>query len=156
MIRVIQIVILGSAVACLVSCSSAETAQPAVPRAFPPVPVSVGQAEEDMVPIEVKGFGTVEAFASVDVKSQVAGPLLSVKFSEGSNVTKGELLFEIDPRPFQEALRQAEAALTKDTSQLKWAEANLARDQANQKNANSDAARYAQLARAGLATRMPR
>jgi multidrug efflux system membrane fusion protein len=120
---------------------------------MPPVPVSVAPAAEETVPIQLKAFGTVEAFASVDVKSQVAGPLSTVRFSEGSNVNKDDLLFEIDPRPFQEALRQAEAALAKDTAQLKLAEANLARDQANQKNANSDADRYSQLAREGIATR---
>src|SRR5262245_35175383 len=154
MIRSAQIALIVAAVACLMSCSSAETAQPAGPHGFPPVPVSIAQASEDVVPIELKAFGTVEAFASVDVKSQVAGPLLSVKFAEGSNVSKGDLLFEIDTRPFQETLRQAEAALSKDTAQLKLAEANLARDQANQKNVNADAERYAQLGREGIATRM--
>src|SRR5262245_57280426 len=131
MIR-LNIAILLVLAALLAGCSSAETAQPAGAPQFPPVPVSVAPATEETVPIEVKAFGTVEAFASVDVKSQVAGPLISVKFTEGSTVNKGDLLFEIDPRPFQEALRQAEAALTKDTAQQKVAEANLARDQANQ------------------------
>jgi multidrug efflux system membrane fusion protein len=120
----------------------------------PPTPVSVAPAVEEAVPIQVKAFGTVEPFASVDVKSQVAGPLLSVRFAEGSHVNKGDLLFEIDPRPFQEALRAAEAAVTKDQAQLKLAEANLARDEANQRNVNADAERYAQLAREGIATRM--
>jgi membrane fusion protein, multidrug efflux system len=154
MTRILKSALIAIAVLSLLGCSSAETAQPAAAPAFPPVPVSIGQATEEMVPIELKAFGTVEAFASVDVKSQVAGPLLSVKFVEGSNVSKGDLLFEVDPRPFQEALRQAEAALTKDTAQLHLAEANLARDQANQKNVTSDADRYAQLAREGIATRM--
>ena len=104
--------------------------------------------------MEVKAFGNVEAFASVEVKAQVGGPLLSVKFAEGSTVAKGDVLFEIDPRPYQETLRQAESALVKDTAQLRLAEANLARDQANQKNVNSDADRYAQLAKEGIATRM--
>ncbi len=157
MIRIAKTVLIAGMLACLSSCSSAETAQtpqPAGPRVFPPVPVSIAQSAEDTVPIELKAFGTVEAFSSVDVKSQVAGPLLTVKFTEGSNVTRGDLLFEIDPRPFQETLRQAEATMTKDTAQLRLAEANLARDQANQKNVNSDAERYAQLAKEGIATRM--
>jgi membrane fusion protein, multidrug efflux system len=121
---------------------------------MPPVPVSIAIAAEETVPIQLKSFGNVEAYSSVDVKSQVAGPLLSVRFAEGSNVNKGDLLFEIDPRPYQEALRQAEAALTKDSAQLKLAEANLARDQANQRNVEADAERYAQLAREGITTRM--
>src|SRR5690349_20273062 len=83
MIRIAKAVLVTAAVACLMSCSSAETAQSAQGMgggAFPPVPVSISQASEEMVPIELKAFGTVEAFSSVDVKSQVAGPLLSVKF----------------------------------------------------------------------------
>jgi multidrug efflux system membrane fusion protein len=120
---------------------------------MPPVPVSTSAATDEKVPIQLKAFGTVEAFSSVEVKSQVAGPLSNVRFAEGTNVNKDDLLFEIDPRPFQEALRQAEAALAKDSAQLKLSEANLARDQANQKNANSDADRYTQLAREGIATK---
>jgi multidrug efflux system membrane fusion protein len=149
-----KIAILMISAALLTSCGSAQTAQPAGGPAFPPVPVSISVAAEETVPIEVKAFGTVEPFASVEVKSQVAGPLVKVHFAEGSNVNKGDLLFEIDPRPFQEALRQAEAALTRDNAQEKVAQANLARDQANQKNANTDADRYAQLGREGIATRM--
>jgi multidrug efflux system membrane fusion protein len=121
---------------------------------MPPVPVTVATAAEEAVPVEVKAFGTVEAFSSVEVKSQVGGPLLSVKFTEGSHINKGDVLFEIDPRPYQEALRQAETALARDTAQLKLAEANLARDQANLRNVNADADRYAQLGREGIATRM--
>src|SRR5262245_62374982 len=121
MIRIVKMAIIAAVLSCLMSCSSAETAQTpqaaAGPHAFPPVPVSVASATEETVPIEVKAFGTVEAFASVDVKSQVAGPLISVKFSEGSTVNKGDLLFEIDHRPFQEDLRKAEDALTSDSAQ---------------------------------------
>ncbi len=142
--------------ALLAACTSAEQAQSGGGGApqMPPVPVSIAVAAEEPVPSEVRAFGTVEAFSSVEVKAQAGGPLLSVKFAEGSNVNKGDLLFEIDPRPYQEALRQAEAALTRDTAQLRLAEANLARDQANQRNVNSDAERYAQLAKEGIATRM--
>src|SRR5689334_10050102 len=125
MIRIAKPVLIIAMLACLPGCSALENAQTAPGRgapAFPPVPVSIAQASEQTVPIELKAFGTVEAYSSVDVKSQVAGPLLSVKFTEGSNVSQGDLLFEIDPRPFQEALRQAEAALTKDTAQLRLAE----------------------------------
>ena len=150
-------ILLFTVVVSLAGCSSAEQAQ--APGGggmmqMPPVPASTSPAVEENVPVQVHAFGTVEAFASVDVKSQVAGPLLSVKFTEGTNVAKGDLLFEVDPRPFQEVLRQAEATLTKDNAQLQLAEANLARDQANQKNVDVDAARYAQLAQEGIATRM--
>ncbi len=93
--------------------------------AFPPVPVTIGQAVEESVPIQIRAVGTAEPYATVDVKSQVAGSLLSVKFTEGATVNQGDLLFEIDPRPFREALRQAEAGVAKDGAQLRVAEAKI-------------------------------
>jgi multidrug efflux system membrane fusion protein len=89
----------------------------------------------------------------VQVKSQVAGQLLRVHFTEGQNVEKDALLFSIDPRPYEEALRQAEAAVGRDRAQIKQAEATLARDQAQAKNAETDAGRYAELAKAGVVSR---
>jgi len=121
---------------------------------LPAVPVSTGTAVEETVPIEIQSFGTAEPFASVEVKSQVGGQLLNVRFVEGRDVNKGDLLFEIDPRPYRAALRQAEAAVTKDLAQLGQAEANLARDQAQLKNAEADSARYAQLEKKGVTPRM--
>jgi multidrug efflux system membrane fusion protein len=100
--------------------------------------------------LEIKVVGTVEASATVQVKSQVAGQLLKVHFTEGQNVQDGALLFEIDSRPYREALRQAEAAVAKDQAQLRQAEATLARDQAQSKNADADAKRYAELAKSGI------
>jgi multidrug efflux system membrane fusion protein len=123
------------------------------PPVFPPVPVTTAQAVQESVPIEIRSVGTVDAFSTVEVKSQVAGALMSVKFSEGANVNQGDLLFEIDSRPFREALRQAEAALAKDEAQLRVAEANLARSQAQLKNARSDASRFEQLSKEGISTR---
>src|SRR5262249_13248682 len=94
-----RLIFLACMTATLSSCSSTEQAkqQAAGAAAFPPVPVSIAQAVEEKVPIEVRAFGTVEPFASVDVKSQVAGPLVRVLFTEGTDVQKGDLLFEIDP-----------------------------------------------------------
>src|SRR5690242_7759907 len=77
----------------------------------PAVPVTVVKASQESVPTELRVVGTVEASAIVQVKSQIAGQLERVAFTEGQNVAKGDLLFAIDPRPFQEALRQAEAAV---------------------------------------------
>src|SRR5439155_1765453 len=82
-------------------CGSSQKAQSSGP-AFPPVPVSTGEATEESVPIEIHSVGNVESYSTVEVKAQVAGPLLAVKFTEGSNVSSGDLLFEIDHRPFRE------------------------------------------------------
>jgi multidrug efflux system membrane fusion protein len=120
----------------------------------PPVPVAVDMAVEESVPIQVRAVGNAEAFASVGVKSQISGPLLSVKFTEGANVRAGDLLFEIDPRPFREALRQAEAVGKQHEAELRVAEANLARSRAQLKNAQADANRYEQLLKEGISTRM--
>src|SRR6059036_332013 len=133
-------------------CGSSQKAQSSGP-AFPPVPVSTGEATEESVPIEIHSVGNVESYSTVEVKAQVAGPLLAVKFTEGSNVSSGDLLFEIDPRPFREALRQAEAAVAKDEAQLRVAEANLARSRAQLKNAQAESARFEQLSKEGISTR---
>jgi multidrug efflux system membrane fusion protein len=148
-----QITALSTALAfaLLLSGCNSPKAQTAGPP--PPVPVSVATATQETVPIEVRAIGTVEPSATVQVKSQITGELLRVHFVEGGNVNKGDLLFEIDPRPYQEALQQAEAAFEKDTAQLKQAEANLARDLAQAKNAQADAARYEALAKQGVVSR---
>lgn len=119
----------------------------------PPVPVTVAVANQEPVPVEIRTVGTAEASATVQLKSQVAGELLSVHFVEGGNVSKGDLLFKIDPRPYDEALRQAEAALARDRAQLRQAEANLGRDQAQSKNAETEAARYETLVKEGVVSR---
>ncbi len=123
------------------------------PPGPPAVPVTIAQVVEESVPIQVRTVGTAEAFSTVEVKSQVAGQLMNVKFLEGGNVNQGDLLFEIDARPFREALRQAESALAKDQAQLRVAEANLGRSQAQLKNAKADAARFEQLSKEGISTR---
>jgi multidrug efflux system membrane fusion protein len=123
------------------------------PPVFPPVPVATTQAVEESVPIQLRSVGTAEAYSTVEVKSQVAGPLLTVKFAEGANVNQGDLLFQIDSRPFVEALRQSEAALAKDQAQLRVAEATLARSRAQLKNAKADATRFELLSKEGISTR---
>lgn len=100
--------------------------------------------------MELRAVGTVEPSATVQVKSQIAGQLMSVHFVEGADIKEGDLLFEIDPRPYREALRQAEAALARDTAQMRQSEANVARDQAQAKSIDADAARNTQLAKEGI------
>src|SRR5690348_16857169 len=73
----------------------------------PPVPVTPGTAETRDMSVYVRGIGTVQAFNTVAVKSRVDGQIVKVDFIEGEEVKAGDPLFEIDPRPFQAALAQA-------------------------------------------------
>jgi multidrug efflux system membrane fusion protein len=134
----------------LAGCSTPKAQTAGAP---PPVPVSVAIATQESLPVEISAVGAVEPSETVQVKSQIAGELMTVRFVEGSDVNKNDLLFEIDPRPYREALRQAEAALARDTALLRQAEANLARDVAQAKFASADAARYEDLAKAGVVSR---
>ncbi|HSE48186.1 MAG TPA: efflux RND transporter periplasmic adaptor subunit [Terriglobales bacterium] len=109
--------------AALVGCTQkAQTAAPA-----PAVPVTVATAEQKTVPLTVRAIGAVEAFSTVEVKSQVAGQLVAVHFTEGQDVKKGQLLFSLDRRPFEAALQQAEGQLAKSQAEMAQAEANAAR-----------------------------
>ncbi|MFA7381860.1 MAG: efflux RND transporter periplasmic adaptor subunit [Desulfurivibrionaceae bacterium] len=83
-----------------------------------PVPVTVAASSRKDMPVEVEAIGTVEPFASVGVKSLVAGILNKVNFREGDPVKAGDLLFAIDPRPFVARLSQAQAALARDRAAL--------------------------------------
>ena len=119
----------------------------------PPVPVTLATAGTQAVQQVVHAIGNVEPSANVQVRAQVAGELMRANFAEGQNVRKGDLLFLIDPRPFREALRQAEAAVARDRALMAQAEANVSRDQAQQKNADSDAGRSQQLMKEGIIAR---
>ncbi len=90
--------------------------------------MSVATVVEEDVPVEIRTIGTVEAYAAVTVKPQVSGQILEVHFTEGRDVAPGDLLFTIDPRPFQADLRKAEANLAKDTALAKDAELEAARN----------------------------
>ena len=139
------------ALSVLISACKSEKVQSAGPP--PPTPVSVAPVTQESVPVEVRAVGRVEASTVIQVKSQVAGEIVRVAFTEGTNVQKGDLLFEIDPRPYREALRQAEATLARDTAQLRQAEANLERDKAQARSAEADAARNRQLGEEGLTSK---
>lgn len=83
------------------------------------VPVLVATAVQKAVPVQLRAVGNVEPYTTVSVKSQVTGVLNQAHFKEGQDVKKGQLLFTIDPRPFEAALKQAEANLARDTAQVK-------------------------------------
>jgi multidrug efflux system membrane fusion protein len=94
------------------------------------VPVQTAKVVVKPVPIVLGAVGTAEAVSAVDIRSQVTGPLLEIHFAEGQDVRKGQLLFVLDPRPFQDAIRQAEGVLERDTAQAKNATAQRARTEA--------------------------
>jgi membrane fusion protein, multidrug efflux system len=93
----------------------------------PTVSVKAAVAEQKAVPVYVRGLGTVQAFNTVRVASRVNGQITKVFFTEGQEVKVGDPLFEIDLRPFQAALDQAEAAKERDLAQLKGAQLDLER-----------------------------
>ena len=93
----------------------------------PRVPVSVARAERRALPYELEATGTVEPIRSVDVRPQVNGTILHVNFGEGDEVAAGQILFEIDPRPYRAALQQAEGALLRDLTQAESAAREAAR-----------------------------
>jgi len=98
------------------------------PAAGPPaVPVVTAVAAQKDVPVQVQAIGTVEPFATVSVKPQVGGVIETVHFTEGTDVRAGQLLFTIDPRPYEAALRQAESARQRDAAQLQNAQAEARR-----------------------------
>ncbi len=130
-------------------CGCSEKKAPQMMRDI--VPVSVGSVISKDVPVQVTAIGTVEAYTTVSVKSQVNGEIQQVHFREGQEVRKGDPLFTIDARPLETDLRRTEANLARDTAQLKQAEANLERDVAQAKNAEVERRRYQQLLEKGVA-----
>jgi multidrug efflux system membrane fusion protein len=91
------------------------------------VPVTVALVEKKTVPQQVTAIGTVEPIHTVQVRSQVGGALDGVHFREGQEVSKGDLLFTIDSRPYQAALAQAQSAVQRDKARMADAEANARR-----------------------------
>jgi len=116
------------------------------------VPVTVATSVQKNVPVQVRAVGNVEAYSTVSIKSQVTGVIMQAHFKEGQDVKKGQLLFTIDPRPLEAALKQAEANLARDTAQLnnsreqvkRYAELvekqYVSREQYDQIKTNADAA----------------
>jgi multidrug efflux system membrane fusion protein len=97
--------------------------------AFGPTPVAVAKAKKMNVPVYLSGLGNVAAYYTVTVKSRVDGQLMSVNFKEGDMVQQGQLLAQIDPRPYQVQLEQAEGQLARDQALLANAKLDLQRYQ---------------------------
>jgi multidrug efflux system membrane fusion protein len=130
-LKIICVISLSVLLICILAACSAKTPPPQKP----PVPVSAAMVIQKTVPVQIRAIGNVEAYSTVAVKSQIGGVLMRVHFREGEYVNKGALLFTIDPRPYEAALRQAEANLAKNTAQLE--------------NSRKEVRRYAELVKKG-------
>jgi membrane fusion protein (multidrug efflux system) len=109
--------------------------------------VEVAPVEQRDVPVYGEWIGTLTGQVNADVKAQVTGYLLTRKYKEGSCVRKGQLLFEIDPRPFQAVLDQARAQLAQAQAQLVQDEAQLSTAEANQLKSQLNVEKYEPLAK---------
>ncbi|MGC2063587.1 MAG: efflux RND transporter periplasmic adaptor subunit [Thermodesulfovibrionales bacterium] len=123
---------------CLISFTACTKKKPEPPKK-PPVPVTAGTASVRSVPVQIKAIGTVEPYATVAVKAQLGGLLAKVHFREGQDVSKGNLLFTLDPRPYEAQIRQYEAVLAKNKALLD--------------NAREEAGRYNELVKKGYVAR---
>src|SRR5260370_594098 len=118
------------------------------PQPPPASVVEVAPVEEKDIPIYGEWIGTLSRQVNADIKSQATGYLLTRSYREGSYVKKGQLLFEIDPRPFQAVLDQAKGQLAQAEAQLGQEEARLATAEANQLKSHLDVEKYGPLAKA--------
>jgi multidrug efflux system membrane fusion protein len=99
----------------------------AAPAPPPPVPIVAGTVAQHDVPIYLTGVGTVIAYNTDVVRAQIQGQIISINFTEGQTVHAGDLLAQIDPRPYQALIDQYTGNLERDQAQLKNAQANLTR-----------------------------
>ena len=135
-------------------CSRGEGEQSKAKLARPPaVPVTAAAVEARDVPVQIQGIGNVQAAATVSVYSLLSGQIFKVHFTEGQDVKAGDLIFTIDPRPFESALQQAQATMAQHQAAVAQAEANLVRDQAQADNAQVEEERYKKLVQGGLIAR---
>src|SRR5918911_4079835 len=141
-------IILAISGLCATLSGCVNKAQPNFKR--PPAPVVVSTAVSQDVSTYMDALGKIVARETVAVQPQVSGRIEKIHFTDGANVKKGQLLFTIDPRPFEANLKQAQANLAKDTAAKKQAEANLAREIAREKWGLAQVARYRTLVEQGV------
>ena len=129
MSRVAVIAILAAVCAYFAGCSSADTKQQRAQAAGPPRAVSVAVAPVQLqnVPVYLSGLGSVTAFNTANIKSRVDGQIMKVNVREGQDVREGELLIQIDSRPYEVQVAQLQAQLFRDQAQLRDAKLNLER-----------------------------
>src|SRR5260370_18559933 len=129
--RSVLIRALAILVASFSACSGWDSKQQQAHAAAPrPVSVSIAPVQKQDMPVYLSGLGSVTAFNTANIKSRVDGQIMQVAVKEGQTVRQGQLLIEIDSRPFQVQLEQAQAQLSRDQAQLGDAKLNLDRDTA--------------------------
>jgi membrane fusion protein, multidrug efflux system len=116
----------------------------------PPAPVTVAAAVSQDVSNYLDSLGKIVARETVAIQPQVSGRITQIHFSDGANVKRGQLLFTVDPRPFEANLKQAQANLSRDVAMKKQAEANLAREVAREKWGLTQVERYRTLVEQGV------
>lgn len=116
----------------------------------PPAPVVVSTAVSQDVSNYMDALGKIVARETVAIQPQVSGRIEKIHFTDGANVKRGQLLFTIDPRPFEANLKQAQANLSKDVAAKKQAEANLAREVAREQWGLTQVKRYSTLVEQGV------
>ena len=148
--------LLGAVIGSMTGCNSKVTAA----GSPPPPEVEVAEVQQKNIPIEREWIGTLDGLVNAAIKAEVTGYLLSQSYTEGSFVRKGQPLFEIDPRPFDAALAQAQGQLAQARGQLAQAKAQLVQAQAqlgqwvaNQQRVQLDVDKYTPLAEQQAVTR---
>ena len=141
-----------AAVLLITGCNKSETTANAAgsPAAPPAVSVKVAAATLRTMPVEIKTIGKVEAISSVQIRAVIGGSILKANFKEGDTVNKGDVLFEIDPRSYIEAVKQWEANIARDQALQAQSEAQLTSAQAQEAFYGMQAGRYEKLAKEGI------
>src|ERR1700724_3573940 len=130
------------------SCARQRVQANATPPAGVPVRAAVAILQD--VPLEISAVGNAEAIQSVAVKPRIGGQIQRVAFSEGQSVTRGQLLFTIDPATLQRQAAEQQAELERDTAMEQQARAVVARDAATQRQSQSEAEVAAALLKGGI------
>ena len=133
---------------CATLAGCVNKAQPNFER--PPAPVVVATAVSQDVSNYMDALGKIVARETVQIQPQVSGRITQIHFTDGANVKKGQMLFTIDPRPFEANLKQTQANLAKDVAAKKQAEANLAREIARENWGRAQVERYRTLVEQGV------
>jgi|SRR6185437_13971933 multidrug efflux system membrane fusion protein len=127
--HVVVVTLVLAAVSLFIACGG-KTQEKSARPAFPPAPVTVAVAEQASIPMQLNAIGNAQAYRAVQVKSMVDGQIQRVLFKQGDDVRAGQLLFQLDKRPFQAALDQAQGKLAQDEATAANSRTQAARDDA--------------------------